>query len=290
MLAFLSKSAAVVLSAQINEYLLQRFSTAEVLLAVVGMHTVISTVRGVPGFNASWRTLGELMQSITIQALAAYVLDTQSPATSALHAFLVLQVLECLPALRGWEGEDLDSFRTNVTYIFSEQLSALFERLGVPLFAAVLGLLLKGGGLLGGTLAFASVTVLNAFVFSAIRGELSLVWPLAVLYFAVQITARFKGAQPLVDFGLFKASDAAYGGLRTRATPQAVALGMLLLVNASPKDRVWMGVCLLVLVQAASDWFLEQVNFISATDPVLAALVIVTAVHFGALLVNFYHP
>ena len=299
LLAFISNSAVVVLSSQIKERLLGRFSAPEVLLAVVSLHAMLSTVRGVPGFNASWRTLVRLMQSVAIQALAAYALETPSPATSALHALVVVQVLEFLPAQRGWVGDDLDSFRTNVTYIFADQLSALFARLGVPLFAAVLGLLLKGdrlpgAGLLGGTLAFASVTVLNNFVFAAISGgELSLVWPLAVLYFAVQITRRFQGVQALVDFGLFKASDAAYGGLKARgALPQQVALGLLLLVYASPRqgDPVWLGVCLLVLVQAGSDWFLGQVGFISATDPVLAALVIVTVVHFGSLLLDVYRP
>ena len=291
MLASVGKSATVVLGAQINEYLLRRFSTPEVLLAVACMHTVISTVRRVPGFGASWRTLAELLQSVLIQTLASYALESTSPATAALHAFLLIQALECVPALRGWVGDDLASFRTNVTYIFADELSGLLRQAGVPLFAAVLGLWLQGG-LLGGALANASVSALNAWVLDAISGgELSLVWPLVVITFAVEITARFEGAQALVDFGLYKASSSAYEGLRARGVlPGEVALGLLLLVYARPKDKVWLGLCFLVLTQAGSDWFLVQVSFVSTTDPVLAALVIVTAVHFGTLALDFYHP
>ena len=46
---------------------------------------------------------------------------------------------------------------------------------------------------------------------------------------------------------------------------------------------MWTGVCVLVLVQSSSDWFLGGIKGISETDPVLAGLSIVTVVHFFCL-------
>jgi hypothetical protein len=290
-LTSLAASATVVLGGQIQGYLQSRFSGPEVLLALGCMHAVIGSIQGVRGFNASWQTLRRLLQSIALQTLAAYVLQSTSPVTLVLHAFLVIQILECVPALAGWAADDLAAFRTNVTYIFADSLSGLFKEAGVPLFAAVLGLCLRGG-FLGAALANASVSTLNSWVLDAISGgELSLVWPLVVITFAVEITGRFKGSQALVDFGLYKASSSAYEGLKARGLlPEEVALGLLLFVYLKPRDKVWLGLCFLVLTQAASDWFLNQVSFISTTDPVLSALVIVTAVHFATLVLDFYHP
>ena len=290
-LGVISKSAAVVLSAQINKYLLRYFSQAEVLLAVVCMHAVVGTIKSVPGFNASWRTLSELVQSIMVQALASYIV-TGSDAVTLIHVLVVVQILESLPELGGWVGEDVESFGTNVTYIFSDQLSELLRSLGVPLFGAVLGLGLGGQGLLGETVSFSSISLINGFLFAAVGGgELALGWPLMILYFADELTGRFRGAHAFVDFGLFKASDAAYRGLRARSVaPQLIAVGFLFLVYIRPRDRVWMGVCMLVVLQAGSDWFLDNTAFISNTDPIMAALVVVTVVHFSALFFDHYHP
>jgi hypothetical protein len=45
-------------------------------------------------------------------------------------------------------------------------------------------------------------------------------------------------------------------------------------------------VCVLVFVQGVSGWFMQQVAFVAATDPVLAGLGVVTAVHFVSLVVQ----
>jgi hypothetical protein len=45
-------------------------------------------------------------------------------------------------------------------------------------------------------------------------------------------------------------------------------------------------VCVLVFVQGVSSWFMQQVAFVAATDPVLAGLGVVTAVHFVSLVVE----
>ena len=42
----------------------------------------------------------------------------------------------------------------------------------------------------------------------------------------------------------------------------------------------------LVFVQGVSGWFMQQVAFVAATDPVLAGLGVVTAVHFVSLVVQ----
>ena len=56
-----------------------------------------------------------------------------------------------------------------------------------------------------------------------------------------------------------------------------------------PADPVWTGVCVLVFVQGVSNWFMQQVAFVAVTDPVLAGLGVVTAVHFVSLVVD-RHP
>jgi hypothetical protein len=42
-------------------------------------------------------------------------------------------------------------------------------------------------------------------------------------------------------------------------------------------------------VQGVSNWFMQQVAFVAVTDPVLAGLGVVTAVHFVSLVVD-RHP
>jgi hypothetical protein len=62
-----------------------------------------------------------------------------------------------------------------------------------------------------------------------------------------------------------------------------VAIGFTFLALALPGDPVWTGVCVLVLVQSSSSWFLGGIRGVSSTDPVLAGLCIVTGVHFVCL-------
>lgn len=288
MLSAISRSAAVVLSTQINRQLLLYFSATELLLIVMCMHVLFHSIQSVPGFGAAWNALRELMQSIVIQALAGYASRGANAPTTILHLLAVIQVLEFLPAVRGWVGRDLDSFTTNVTYIFADQLTAYLEAAGVPLFGAVLGLCLGGQGLLGKTLAYTGVTTLSTCLFSAVLagGELALAWPVMLLYFISEL-CRTYDCQDFLDFGLFKASNAAFTGLSARQVPpQTVAMGFVFLLTVQPKDTVWTGVCALVLVQASSVYLMAQINFIANTDPALAGLSIVTFVYFGAVGVH----
>ena len=287
-LSAISRSASVVLSAQINRQLLAYFSATELLLIVLVMHVLFNSIQSVPGFTAAWNALRELMQSIVIQALANYASTASAPGMSVLHLLAVIEILECLPTLQGWVGQDLDSFTTNVTYIFADQLQAYLLQANIPLLGGVLGICLRGDSLVGKTLAFTGVTTLTACLFSAIlgEGELALAWPVMLLYFISEI-CRTYDFQDFLNFGLFKASDAAFNGLSARGVPpQTIAMGFIFLLTTQPTDTVWTGTCSLVFVQASSVFLLNQINFISNTDPVLAGLCVVTFVYFGALGVH----
>ena len=283
--AAIGRSASVVLSNQINQHLLQYFSVSEILLMVVCMQAFISSIPSVPGFNASWHLLNDITQSIVIQALANYVSSGQNAVVIVFDLVLVIQVLDWVPAATGWVGKDIESFTTNVTYIFADQLSGLLSSLGVPLFGAALGICMRGQGLLGKTLAYTGVTTLCTFLFTSVAGtgELSLSWPVFVLYFVSEICRSYQ-FQDFLEFGLFKASDAAFSGLQAfNVGPDVIALGFAILLMVRPTDTVWTGICALVFVNAGASWVLGKINFISSTDPVLAGLVVVTFVHFASI-------
>lgn len=170
-------------------------------------------------------------------------------------------------------------------------ISELLSRLGIPLAGAALALCLGGHGksdpLLYKTLTFVGINTLSSVVFAAISGgELSLVWPLTLLYFIHEMSCRFD-VDSLFSYGLYNASDAIYASLTTaRGIPSStVAIGFVFLSTSFPNDAVWSGVCALVFVQGVSNWFMQQVAFI-ASDPILAGLVVVTGVHFVSLVVE----
>lgn len=296
--ASVSRMATLILSTSVSRRLGQYFSTSELLLILLTLHTLLNTTRTVPGFTASWRTLRDLMQFLAINALANYIApgDDPQPDTTVLRLVLVLVVLECVPKVRGWVGEDMESFSTSVSVIFSDRISALLSSLGAPLFGAALGLCLRGRGLLGQTLAFVGINTLSALFFSAISGgELSLAWPVALLYFIHELSTRKLGLwvvedlSTLFSFGLFRASDAVYASLLRGMglQPATIFMAFLFLACLFPADPVWAGVCVLVFVQAGSEWLMAQLTLISSTDPILAGLSLVTAVHFlGIALLN----
>lgn len=291
-LAAISRSAAVVLSTQINRLLLNYFSSTGLLMIVICLHVLLSVAQVVPGFRAAWGSLQSLMQSIVIQSIANYVSTTPSPVLSVLHILAVIQILECLPELQGWVGQDLDSFTTNVTYIFATQLEAYLEAARLPLFGAVLGICMQGQGLLGKTLAYTGVTTLSNCLFSAVLGggELALAWPVMLLYFASEVCKTYA-LQDFLEFGLFKASSAVFDGLSAhRVPPQTIAMGFTFLLTLLPADTVWTGTCALVFVQATSAFLLAQINSIANTDPILAGLCAVTFVYFGAMGVHLVSP
>jgi hypothetical protein len=196
--------------------------------------------------------------------------------------------IECFPAAKGWVGDDLESFTTSVSYIFSDKISTLLTELNIPLFGAALSLCLGGKGLLGRTLAFVGINTLSSLVFEAISGgELSLAWPVTLLYFVHEINTKYD-MDTFFSFGLYRASDAIYKSLNgaLRLQPAVVFMAFLFLGALFPADPVWSGVCVLVFVQGGSDWFLGNLGIISATDPVLAGLCLVTAVHFISIAIE----
>jgi hypothetical protein len=263
------------------------------------MHALLNTVRAVPGFNASWRMLRDMVQFAVVHALAAYVSGSGKGALEATHQtalvnlILALVILESVPGAvqEGWIQEDTESFISSVSYIFADHISTLLEKLGVPLAGAGLALCLggqkKSDPLLFRTLAFAGINTLSSLLFSAIAGgELSLVWPLTLLYFIHELGHTYD-MDTFFNYGLYNASDAIYASLAARGVPAAtVAIAFVFLGALFPTDPVWTGVCVLVFVQGVSSWFMQQVAFVAATDPVLAGLGIVTAVHFVSLVVE----
>jgi hypothetical protein len=288
MISSISRSAVMVLSTTLSRRLNPYFSTSEFILVLFALHTLLNTTRRVPGFNASWRTLRDLLQFVMVRALASYVSGGES-TTSTLNLLMVLVTMECIPAAKGWVGDDMESFKTSVSFIFSDEISGLLSKLHVPLFGAALSLCLGGEGLIGRTLAFVGINTLSSLVFEAIAGgELSLAWPITLLYFVHEMGARYD-VSTFFNFGLYRASDAIYGSLTSiepKITPAVIFIAFLFLGALFPEDPVWTGVCILVFVQGGSDWFLSNLVVISATDPVLAGLCLVTALHFISIAIE----
>ena len=286
----ISRSAVMVLSTSINRRLSPYFTTTELTLVLLCIHTLLNSIRTIPGFNASWKTLRDLMQFLMVQALASYVASGAAesktdPTTAlnmtALNLILVLIAIECLPAAGGWMGDDLESFTTSVSYIFSDRISAILNALNIPLFGAALSLCLGGKGLLGRTLAFVGINTLSSLAFESISGrELSFAWPVTLLYFVHELSSRYN-VDTFFSFGLYRASDSIYAGFSAMGVaPSTVCMAFIFLGSLSSSDPVWAGICVLVFVQGGSDWFLKQLAVISATDPFLGMLCLVTAVHF----------
>lgn len=278
----ISRSATVILSRQINKSLQAYFDPSELLLVVFAGHAVIQALPSrLEGFNASWGALRGLMQSLSIQLLVSYLTQGQRKDLVLFNLVGLLLVSECL---RGTVlQEDVSSFTTSVSYIISDQLTLV---LGSPVMGIALGLFFGGEGLLGQTLALTGVNSLSSVAFGSVRAasSLALAWPVVVLYFVHEATLRFKRAQSLLDYGLYKASDAVYKGLSSTLRPGVLALLFFLLLIVAPlKDKVWTGVCALALVSAASDWFLSNVAQATQSDALLGALCVVTVVHFSTV-------
>ena len=145
MIASISRSAMLILSTSISKRLTPYFSASELILVLLALHTLMGTVKAVPGFNASWKTLRDLMQFILVHALTSYV-STGSDDYIILNLILLLASIECIPGNEesgnnrdnkdGDNGgnenrEDMRSFTTSVTYIFSDKISALLVNLKV---------------------------------------------------------------------------------------------------------------------------------------------------------------
>ena len=282
----ISRSSTVLIGSQIRIYLARYFTLGELLLVVLSAHVLLCVYPwNVPGFNASWTMLRNLMQSVVIQLTVAYV-GTDSPDELALLNLLgLLMVSESLPAFRGWLGDDVSSLISTVSFTLSDAVSGILQRSGVPLVGLALGLAFQGRGVFGETMFLTGINSVCNFVFAGISGgELSLAWPVFLLYMVNEVSGHIEQAKAFLDYGFYRSSDAVFASLSNMGVAAHVTAVMFAFLGlALPGDPVWTAVCVLVLVQSSSAWFLEKVRGISDTDPVLAGLCIVTVLHFLCL-------
>jgi len=284
-LTAVSRSAAIILSKQVNRHLVYYFSTAEIILVVTCMHSLIGTMQGSGAFRGSLHVLQEMVQSLMIQVLASYIVGGQFALFNVLALILVL---ECLPALKGWAASDLETFQTNVTYIFSDQISKLMH--DVP-YVGALGVLVRGDGLLARTLLFTGVTTITEVAFSIVHGEneLSVAWPIFLLYFVYEMLRCLQHVREwemLFQLGIYKGSSAIYKQVHERFSSVIVAVTFTFLSAVQPRDKVWTGITVLVIVQAVSNHVLSAIIALCRTDAILAGISVVTVIHFTALAIE----
>ena len=288
------RSATIVLSTHINLQLNIYFNVYDIILIVFAMHAISNTISSLPGFNASWNFTKDIIQYIVLHRSVTYVIgDSENDELTFVKLLGLLIISECISERFGWVGNDIVSFKSNLMYIFSDRISNLLNNVHIPLVMAVLGISFADSGFIGTILVMTGVNALCSFLFDAIYGgELSLVWPLLLLYFVHEIVDKEMMKYPqihnLLDFGLFKASEATYSGLlECNISSSTLGMGFVLLTDISPKDPIWTGICVLVSVRSISDWFLQEIAMISQTDPVFVGLIIVTTLHFIAIAFNF---
>jgi hypothetical protein len=287
MFSTIKRSATIIISTQVNTYLSAYFSVVELLLLIFVLHVIFQSMRTVGGFGASWGALRDLTQLIFIQMLLSYLSNEWHPDLAFLNLIALLLIAECVPAARGWIGTDIVTFKTSVTYLFSDRVGSLLDSLHVPVACSVLGLILSNeNGILSQSLALTGVNTLCNAAFGAVvsGGSLALAWPVALLYFVHELASKFEKAKDFLDFGLYKASGLVYTGLLARDISSLdIMFGIGFLLVLLPRDPIWGGICALVLVQAGSDWFLHAISLLAHSDPVLAGLGIVTTLHFVGL-------
>jgi hypothetical protein len=258
----ISSSVTLILSNNMSK-LNPFFTVSELILVLLAVFTILSVVKTLPGFNASWRVIKELVLFVTVRLFIKYIDEN-----IVLNLIFLLILLESIPQSL-LSKLDLESFPTSITYIFSDKMSALLNRMHIPLFA--LSLCLGGKGLLGRTFAFVGINTLCEVVFEVIGG---FIWSVTILYFVYQMKPK---NDIFFNFGLYQASDSVYKNLLLNMTPSTIFMAFLFLGMLFPKDPVWSGVCVLVFVRGGSDWFIGQLG---NSDPFLAGLSLVTFIHF----------
>jgi hypothetical protein len=232
----------------------------------------------------------DIFQTLVIKMAVGFVLGGSNPETSVLNLLLVLAVMEWIPLSsgRGYFVTDLRSFESTISFVFADSARDAMVRFGFPLLGAALGLCFGGSGLMGRTLTLTGVSVLSSVLLDAIGGgQLSFSWPVILLYFAYELCGRYPFAVQFLEFGQYKASDAAYQGVRSLgASSGMIAVFFAVLSPMFPSDEVWTGVSTLVGVNAISEWFMWAIGGVVDTDPVLAMLCILTVVHFVVVAVE----
>ena len=246
MMQGIGRSSTVIIGGQIKEFLSKYFSLGELLLVFLSVHVLLCVApRRVSGFNASWDMLCSLIQSIAVQLVVTLV---SSGGQGVWDLLGLLMVAESLPVFSGFAGDDIASLATTVSFTFSDEVSVILQRSGVPLVGAALGLAFGGVGMFGQTMVLTGVNCVSAAVFGALSGgELTFAWPMLLLYFVFEVSDRFDQVKPFVDYGLYKASGAVFAGMRDWNIPlHVIALTFTFLCLALPTDPVWTGVCALV--------------------------------------------
>lgn len=282
------RSATVILSAQIKKTLGTAFSTPQFILVMVAIQTFLTFLRSMPGFVAIWDALRSIVQNVAIQTSVGYITESWSSDLATLNLVAVLASLECFPVASGWVGKDVESFKTSITYIFSEKISDFTKSLGIPALAgACLSACVspKQWGILGETFALSGVNILSEIAFSAVNAgfSLSLAWPVVLLYFVRELSDKYEYFQAYFDFGLYKISEILYSSLilLPGVSSKNVGFGFGFAFFVAPRDKLWGGLCALVMVYAWSDWLLHDVlSGIVKTDPIFAGLVVVTSIYF----------
>lgn len=277
------RSSTLLVGSQIQIFLTRYFSLGELLVVVVSSHVLLCLGPSrVQGFNASLDLLGNILQTVVIQLGVDFVSGDSQDGLGLLNLLVLLMIAESLPVMKGWLGDDAASLSSKITYLFSDRVSTILQDSGVPLAGVSLGFAFGGHGIFGQTMNLTGVNCLCTVAFGAIRGgELSLAWPVLLLFFVREVSTHFDEVKSFLDYGLYKASDLVFESLRAGGVSSYVmVIAFAFLAFVLPGDPLWGGLCLLVLAQASSDWFLGVVKGISDTDPVLAGLCIVTVVHF----------
>ena len=304
----ISRTATVILGSQLKRHLSKYFTMSEMLIAVMALHVIMCSTRPVKGFYASWLVMCDLFQSVLVQLIVWNVSIGNRIEEVLMKIIFTLMIAECIgsciPTARGWFSSDLHAFETSVSFIFAGRVSDVINQTGVPLVGAVLGLLstscgrgrLVGGkGLIGATMTMAAINIITETILGSVvsGGQLALAWPLTLLYFVYQLSGKYENAQAFFDYAVYTTSNIVYHGLLSyEITCFTVVVCLLMLSFVSWKiitrDHVWTVLCSLVLVQAVSDWFMQTVHDVFATDPVLAGLAVVTVIHFAAVAVDVW--
>jgi hypothetical protein len=288
------RSAVVIVSGQISQTLGSLVSRTQLIVLLIAAQCVFTQLRSMPGFGASWDALRSITQNLLIQTSVAYVTVPWSRDLALLNLLAVLAIVECVPKASGWVGQDISSFQTGITYVFSDRISSTLKSLKIPLIGgAALSACLspKSWGVFGETLALSGVTLLSETVFSMVNGgfALSLIWPVVLLLFLKELTKRQAYFQSYFDFGVYKASDLLYASLRKTHGLSSWTVGIFFsfVLVALKNDGLWDALSALVIVFALSDWLLNEVlGGISKTDPVLAGLILVTVMFFVGCVLN----
>jgi hypothetical protein len=288
------RSATVIVSTQIKKTLGSEFSTPQFIFLLLAMQSVLTVLRSLPGFTAPWNTLRSITQNMVVQTSVAYITESWTTELALLNLSLALAVIDCIPAFNGWIGQDILTFKTSVTFIFSDKISMSIKDLNVSLLAgAFLSACIppEKWGFLGETFALVGVNLLCEVAFSIVDGgfSLSIIWPVVLLYFVRELSDRYSYFQTYFDFGVYRISEIIYQYVNTIPEMSfrkiTILFGFIFFV--APGDKLWGGLCALIVVYAWSDWILKDVlGDIIKTDPLLAGLVLVTCIYFIGFVIS----